>query len=194
MKVLLIRHGATKGNLAKRYIGRTDEALCPQGVRQAQALCGDGRLAAVDKLFCSPMRRCVETAAILFPHMQAKACDGLRECDFGVFEGKTADELKNNAAYNAWLATGCTEGIPGLEGPQTFFARCARAFEGALGECAAGDTAAFVAHGGVMMAILAAYALPRQAFYKYHIGNCGVVLCACAPGPVLRVLDRWQPC
>ena len=28
MKIVLIRHGATKGNLEKRYIGRTDEDLC----------------------------------------------------------------------------------------------------------------------------------------------------------------------
>ena len=31
MKIYLIRHGETKGNLKKKYIGRTDEKLCSEG-------------------------------------------------------------------------------------------------------------------------------------------------------------------
>ena len=34
MKIVLIRHGATKGNLEKRYIGRTDEDLCGEGIKK----------------------------------------------------------------------------------------------------------------------------------------------------------------
>ena len=33
MSWILIRHGMTKGNLEKRYVGcRTDETLCPEGI------------------------------------------------------------------------------------------------------------------------------------------------------------------
>lgn len=194
MKALLIRHGATEGNLEKRYIGRTDEALCPEGVLQAQALRDGGRLPRIDELFISPLTRCRETVAILFPSMQGEIRADLRECDFGVFEGKNAEELRGDAAYAAWLDTDCVEAPPGGEGRHAFQARCTRAFERALGECGPDDTAAFVAHGGTIMAILAAYALPRQAFYAYHIGNGGYALCDCAPGPALQVLERWQPC
>ena len=34
-EIILIRHGATAGNLERRYIGRTDEPLCEQGRLQA---------------------------------------------------------------------------------------------------------------------------------------------------------------
>ena len=38
IELLFIRHGATAGNLQRRYIGRTDEPLCPAGLDQAEAL------------------------------------------------------------------------------------------------------------------------------------------------------------
>ena len=31
MKIVLIRHGMTEGNVSRRYIGITDENLCPKG-------------------------------------------------------------------------------------------------------------------------------------------------------------------
>ena len=32
IQLYLIRHSMTAGNLKKRYIGRTDESLCPEGI------------------------------------------------------------------------------------------------------------------------------------------------------------------
>ena len=42
MKLFMIRHGATAGNLEKRYVGRTDEGLTEQAVfflREASGAC-----------------------------------------------------------------------------------------------------------------------------------------------------------
>ena len=62
MTVYLIRHGQTQGNLERRYIGSTDQPLCPQG---REAL--EGReMPSVDGLYVSPLLRCRQTAAILF--------------------------------------------------------------------------------------------------------------------------------
>ena len=36
MQLFLIRHGMTKGNLEKRYIGCSDEVLCQEGIRQLE--------------------------------------------------------------------------------------------------------------------------------------------------------------
>lgn len=38
IELLFIRHGATEGNLRRRYIGRTDEPLCEAGIAQVKAL------------------------------------------------------------------------------------------------------------------------------------------------------------
>ncbi len=74
--LLMIRHGATEGNLKKRYVGRTDEPLCEEGIYRLQKLAQKLRLQEVllprETLaargivwILSPMRRCVETAEIL---------------------------------------------------------------------------------------------------------------------------------
>lgn len=179
--VYLIRHGMTAGNKEKRYIGRSNEPLCREGKLQAAALKATG-LPAFDRVFISPYIRCMETASILFPDTQFVAVYGLRECDFGMFEGKTAAELESSAAYHAWLATGCAGPIPGGEIVEDFKARCRNAFLEAMEEVAESGSAAFVVHGGCIMAILEAYAVPKRAFYEYHLENCEFVRCSFANG------------
>lgn len=174
--VYLIRHGMTNGNREKRYIGRSNEPLCGEGKVQAAAL-KDTHFPAFDRVFTSPYLRCVETASILFPDTEFTAVYGLRECDFGIFEGKTAAELERSAAYHGWLATGCTGPIPGGESVEDFKARCRIAFLEAIAETPENSACAFVIHGGCIMAILEAYAVPKRAFYDCHIKNCGFVRC-----------------
>ena len=61
----LIRHGITEGNLDGKYIGQTDLALCPQGEKQIQQLVKAGVYPCVEKVYTSPLKRCVETAQII---------------------------------------------------------------------------------------------------------------------------------
>ncbi len=174
--IAFIRHGMTQGNLEKRYIGRTDQPLCEQGVLQAQALLRNG-MPACGSVFASPYLRCLQTAHILFPNQQIEILEELRECDFGDFEGKTAEELKQNASYAAWLSEKCLTPIPGGEGVMEFKERCCAAFENAARALPQNAAAAFVVHGGTIMAILERYARPVRQFYEYHIGNCELILC-----------------
>ena len=82
MKWVLIRHGMTRGNRERRYIGaRTDEPLCPEGVAQLRAK----DYPRVERVFASPMRRCLETAAILYPGVPVEIVEDFREGDFGAF-------------------------------------------------------------------------------------------------------------
>lgn len=103
--IFFIRHGATEGNLRRRYIGRTDEPLCEAGIAQVKAL--QKRGLSVDRLFVSPMLRTRQTADILFPKMHYTVVDGLIETDFGRFEGKSADKLSGDPAYQAWVDAMC---------------------------------------------------------------------------------------
>lgn len=98
--IFFIRHGATEGNLRRRYIGRTDEPLCEAGIAQVKAL--QKRGLSVDEVFVSPLLRTRQTADILFPKMHYTVVDGLIETDFGRFEGKSADKLSGDPAYQAW--------------------------------------------------------------------------------------------
>ena len=175
IRLLFIRHGATAGNLEKRYMGRTDEPLCEQGIAQIEALKARGIKA--DYVFVSPMQRTKQTAQILFPEQPCVEANGFRETDFGVFEGKTAQELSDNENYRRWVDSHCRDPIPGGESVDAFKARCCQEFLNRIGEIPDQSTAAFVVHGGIIMAILEAYARPEKDFYSYQINN-GEVICA----------------
>ena len=112
MTVFLLRHGQTRGNLERRYIGSTDEPLCPQG---REALAGV-RAPEADRVYVSPMARCGETAALLYPGVAQEVVPGFRETDFGSFEGHTYEELKDDPAYRAWLDGAGAAAPPGGEG------------------------------------------------------------------------------
>ena len=177
MIIVLIRHGKTQGNLEKRYIGRTDEPLCADGVKQAVELFESGNLPRPDTLIASPYLRCAQTAEILYPGMACEIYDDLRECDFGIFEGKTHAELEGNREYASWLETDCVRDIPGGESVTAFKQRCRRAFAEAVRDKPDDATVVFVIHGGCIMAILEHFARPKKEFQEYYVNNCEVVEC-----------------
>ena len=94
MQVYLFRHGQTPGNAAHRYLGITDEPLSELGVETAQKTGCDP---TVSEVLVSPLQRTQMTAAILFPNARQRVCYGFREMDFGDFEGRSAQEMENDA-------------------------------------------------------------------------------------------------
>ena len=185
-ELILIRHGKTAGNLLGRYIGsRTDEPLCDEG---REGLAGK-QLPEVERLYVSPMKRCVETAEILWPGFDRKKMrkvTDLRECDFGDFENKNYKELSGNGDYQAWIDSNGTLPFPNGESMDAFKSRCLEAFARIVEEVseaeqewiASGKTGIFragiVVHGGTIMAILEQYGYPKAAYFDYQVKNgCG---------------------
>lgn len=153
MKVILIRHGRTAGNMEKRYVGgRTDQPLCSEGMAELTAA---GTYPGVKTVFVSPMLRARQTAAGLFPRARQVVLEGLREMDFGDFEGKTAQEMENDGAYRAWVDSFCLAACPHGEDAVTVGKRVLAAMMQAIAQND-GETAVFVAHGGSIMSALLA--------------------------------------
>ena len=169
IELFLIRHGLTEGNKKKRYIGRTDEPLCPEGLEQLSAL----SYPVLDNIFISPMRRCVQTARILYPQARLHIIDDFRECDFGEFENRNYLELADNENYQKWIDSGGTLPFPGGESPKEFQRRTLLGFQRVVSCCIRGqcERAALVVHGGTIMNILEAYGLPEKSFYDWHVAN-----------------------
>ena len=65
MEVLWVRHGESQGNVEKR-IQTEDEPLTKEGILQAERLKKRLEDVSIDRVFCSPMVRCKETAKIIF--------------------------------------------------------------------------------------------------------------------------------
>lgn len=168
-EIYLIRHGRTYGNTLKRYIGsRTDEPLLDVGKEELKQLF----YPKPEKLYVSPMKRCIETAEILFPKQEFFVADGLRECDFGDFENKNYQELSDNLAYQKWVDSNGTLPFPNGESIEEFKDRCCAAFSDILKqEKKEIQRIAMVVHGGTIMAILEAYGIPKQSYFDYQVKN-----------------------
>lgn len=181
MLVSLRRHAPTAGNLAKHYIGRTDLPLSPEGVALAGRAGADP---AVARAHTSTLRRTIETAKILYPNAAVAPCAGLMEMDFGVFEGKSHDELAGDPDYVAWIGSNCETPCPGGEQKDDFTERCRRAFSAIIEEerGAEAETVHFVLHGGVIMALMSGMVGPERDFYRWRAGYCGGFVVAGGPG------------
>lgn len=180
MLIYLIRHGKTAGNLSGRYIGKTDEGLCPEGRTALEAirqrfLSGKDALPRPETVYTSALKRTRETAAVLFPDLPVCERAGFNECDFGEFEYKNYRELSGNPSYQKWVDSGGTLPFPGGESHENFVNRSAETFSRAVEELSAGKkTAAFVVHGGTVMAVMERFAFPQNGFYAWQVKNgCG---------------------
>ena len=164
MKVWLLRHGATACNDERRYQGRLDVPLSARGLAALRRADFDPGV-----VYVSPMLRAKQTAAVLFPEAELVEVPGLREMDFGAFEGRSAQEMADDPAYRAWVEGGCTGQTPGGESRADFDRRVCGAFA-ALTDAAldAGeDGLVILAHGGTQMAVLARCALPRRDYFEW---------------------------
>ena len=175
IKIWLIRHGKTEGNKYGRYIGVTDEPLCPDGQEFLSKL----YYPEPDRVYISPMKRCIQTAQILFPQKSLQIIEELAECDFGEFENKNYKELDGNANYQAWIDSNGILAFPGGESKDECATRNLEGFQRAVSACIREEIteAALVVHGGTIMNIMEQYALPKKEFYEWHVGNgCGYLV------------------
>lgn len=170
MKLYFIRHGQTAGNREGRYVGRTDEPLLPESMEALKR----ENMPPVDMVITSPMRRCVETAEALYPGKGILVEENLREMDFGEFEYRNYQELNGNPFYQAYIDSGGATDFPGGEPLTAFRERCKTAFTKVMAilETQKGiQSVAFVVHGGTIMSILEAYAVPARDYFHWQIGN-----------------------
>ncbi|ROQ69365.1 putative phosphoglycerate mutase [Streptomyces sp. 840.1] len=109
---LLLRHGETALTPQKRFSGSggTDPELSAAGREQA-AHAADAFAArgTVQEIVSSPLLRCRETAGAVAARLglEVRIEEGLRETDFGAWEGLTFGEVRerHRADLDAWLAS-----------------------------------------------------------------------------------------
>lgn len=174
----LIRNGLTTGNTQGRYIGHTDLELSLEGEKQLAQLKKGLVYPPVEAVFSSPMKRCTKTASILYPEREPIVIRDLIECNFGEFEGQTAQELEKNELFARWLAGEDIE-PPFGESNREFAARVCACFEKIVeGVMKTGvQNSAIVTHGGVIMTLLAAYGIPEMAMHQWMTPNgCGYTI------------------
>ena len=173
MELILIRHLKTPGNEKRQYIGSTDEELSEQEVLNFKQKYKIDSYPQVEQVIVSPMKRCIQTAELIYPKNQITQEELLKECDFGIFEGKTYEDLKDRAEYQAWLNSGGTIAFPEGEEQKEFRSRCVRGMLRQVDRlCKENvESAAFVVHGGTIMAVMEAFSEEKKSYYDWQIGN-----------------------
>ena len=171
MELIWIRHLQTPGNEKRQYIGSNGRTIVREDSRRFFE--NPAEYSEVERVICSPMLRCIQTAELMFPGTERKTEPRLRECDFGQFEGKTYEELKSVPKYIAWHEIEWYAFIPGGE-EQSVFRR--RSVEGAIEQIEwliekKVQRAAFVVHGGTIMAVFEQLAEEKKNFYDWQVGN-----------------------
>jgi probable phosphoglycerate mutase len=94
-ELLLVRHGETEWSLHGKHTGRTDVPLTAAGEAAAAALAGELARRPIVAAFSSPARRAVRTAQIA-GLTGVRTDQDLAEWDYGGYEGKTTDEIRQD--------------------------------------------------------------------------------------------------
>lgn len=186
INLTLIRHGKTPSNREHRYLGVTEEALSGEGRKQLEILAEKDILKKPWLLFISPMLRCQESAGILFPGKKAYPIEEWREMNFGAYEGKNYEDLKNDSYYQKWIDSNGTLPFPEGESQQEYIKRCHRGLltatkiiqkeiaENQIAESQPRNITAVV-HGGTIMALL--HILAGGNYFDYQVKNGGGYCC-----------------
>lgn len=176
-----IRHGAISPTLKGRYIGATDVPLSEEGKTDIRRLAATMDYPYAKVVFTSPLKRCTQTAKLIYPDTESLVIDRLSECHFGEWENKTADELKDDETFKKWLAGDTDVKPPRGESTADFTRRICLMFESIVdGLLKTGTTdAAVITHGGVMNTLLAVYGIPQAKPFDWA--------CDCGYGYSLRI-------
>lgn len=197
MEIVFIRHFPVPGNQKKQYIGRTDEMLSDDVIEQfkrGKMILPPGGYPKVGTVIASPMKRCLMTAELIYPDVRIWTDGRLRECDFGRYEGKTYEELKGEPEYIRWLESGGMTAFPDGESQKEFRRRCTDGVRSRIIQLLQTniERAAFVVHGGTIMAVMAAMAEGQHSFYDWQVPNGGGYMADVFPDEWTRGIQKLR--
>lgn len=163
MKVVMIRHAQTEGNLKKQYVGTQDVPLCTQEI---ETLRKQGRYPNIQRVYASSMCRTMQTAQQLFPKACIFPCDNLREINLGVLENKSC-QIKPD--LSDWM-----QPFPGGKSIFQLSQRVTRGMEDSIeNEWVQGaEYVIFVMHGVGIMTVLQQFSgKPCPCLFSWYTGN-----------------------
>ena len=155
MKIYLIRHGQTTGDVENRYGGAYDDELSDKGKIQAQELANRLDSSGIEILFCSPMIRAQQTAKILKTNLncEIKTIENLKERNKnGILSGMTKNEAKRKYPELVEKLKDYRNQIQGAESQEDFTERIKKAFMEVM-NTESYSTIGIVTHGGPIWVI-----------------------------------------
>ncbi|MEU2065966.1 bifunctional RNase H/acid phosphatase [Streptomyces anulatus] len=179
--LVLLRHGETALTPEKRFSGSggTDPELSATGRGQAErAAAYFAALGTVQEIVSSPLRRCRETASAVAGRLglDVRIDEGLRETDFGAWEGLTFGEVRERYAddLTAWLASPDTAPTGGGESFAEVAERVAAARDRIVARYA-GRTVLLVTHvTPIKTLVRLALGAPPEALFRMELSAASI--------------------
>lgn len=181
MELVLIRHGVTAWNQQRRFQGQIDTPLSDEGHQQAMLtarhLSALREVQPIHAIYASDLKRAWSTAEPIarllgLPILKQSL---LRERHYGVFEGKTHEELQNEGLqsdYQRWRNREPDFALPqGGESLRDFFDRALRALQSLVAAHQADERIVAVTHGGFLdcaYRIASGLAMTEQRQHPLH--------------------------
>jgi len=189
VELYLIRHGETAWSLSGAHTSRTDIPLTDHGRQRAEELRDFLAPTTFARVLTSPMQRARDTCEIAGFGKQAVIDEGLREWDYGIFEGKTTKEIRTDIpGWNVWTAD-ITGGEPVEHVGERADGVIARALAG-LPEDQPAKVALF-AHAHILRILAARWiGLPATGGALFGLGTGSVSILG--HERETRVISRWN--
>ncbi len=177
MKLIIVRHGETKENVAKIIQGQTYGNLTDVGIEQAKRVALYLKNENIDIAYVSDLERAKDTAKeILSNHQHTKVLEeqALRERAWGIWEGKKREERGRFLTEE-----GCSIYEYKPEGGESFFDVQKRivAFYYKIINKHKKQTVLIVSHGGPLTALyLSIFQKDVKEYEKYHPQNTAITI------------------
>jgi len=153
----LIRHGSTYANENKLFCGKTDLPLSEFGEKQIAQNITNCIYPDADFVISSSRARAIQTASLIYPDIKPVLIDDLDECNFGEFEMKTYEQVKDLDECIRWVndTTGDVK-CPDGESQNEFKLRVLQGFSYGIELIRAQSikSAAVIIHGGSIVHIM----------------------------------------
>jgi alpha-ribazole phosphatase len=185
IKLILIRHGESDGNVQGKFSGFQDVDLTEKGIWQAKRLTRRLKGVQIDAVYCSDLKRAQRTAEIIFKDRGIDIITNskFREINFGAWEGYTFEEVMskygNGIEVKSWLENINVEvSIPQGESLVDLNNRVMTELNRILEEekrAGKDKTVGLVCHGGTIRAILC-NALNIELKYMWRIEQYSTAL------------------
>lgn len=174
IRIDLLRHGEPVGG--RRYRGQIDDPLSDKGWQQMRdAVAG---LREWDCIYSSPLKRCAAFAEELAQRLALPLTTDprLMEIGFGVWEGRTADELRHDdpLRIERFWRDPVAHRPDGAEPIVSFRARVDAAWRDILA-AHPGQRMLVVGHAGITRMILSlVLGSPPEHMFRIHVDNAGL--------------------
>lgn len=180
----LIRHGETEWSAANRHTGRTDIPLTSIGESQAAELRHVLAGRQFSSVFCSPLRRARETCRLAGYGDVANLTDDLLEWDYGIYEGRTTQDIRlDESDWSIW-----TTSVPKGESIEQVGCRAQHVIQRAL--MVDGDVVLF-AHAHILRVLTACWlGLQPEAGRLFVLGTASISVLGYERDT--RVISRWN--